>query len=102
MEPTDQLDASNRRLPESRLERFAKRRSAFRHLRFSSQLSRFNHFLDPATWLLWLLMPGFGAHRDNLRDILKHPAHPTRGFRRACLRTPMMLSIYPVASAGER
>jgi len=30
MEPTDQLDASNRRLPESRLERFAKRRSAFR------------------------------------------------------------------------
>jgi hypothetical protein len=30
MEPTDQLDASNRRLPESRVRRFAKRKSASR------------------------------------------------------------------------
>lgn len=30
MEPTDELDAPNRRLPESRVRRFAKRRSAFR------------------------------------------------------------------------
>jgi hypothetical protein len=59
MEPTDQLDAPNRRLPESRVERFAKRNSASRTssiclsdiLNFPRKSFRFFSFSDQAKWL---------------------------------------------------
>ena len=51
MEPTDQLDAPNRRLPESRVRRFAKRKSASRTSSIFLANPHFQHFANRATWL---------------------------------------------------
>ena len=69
MEPTDQLDAANRRLPDSRVKRLAKRRSASQPLSFSSQILAFQSL--PRSSELAAVGSGgaiWGGRRDNFRD----------------------------------
>ena len=70
MEPTDQLDAANRRLPESRVRRFAKRKSASRTFSiFLVNPSLFSASSIERVGSRWLWRRRFGAHRPTLRRI---------------------------------
>jgi hypothetical protein len=60
MEPTDQLDAPNRRLPEGRVRRFAKRLLRLSEtLTIPSKSNRLKHFSNARVGSCWLDMPGF-------------------------------------------
>jgi hypothetical protein len=55
MEPTEQLDPPNRRLPEGRVRPLLNADQHFGHLVFPCKSKRFNHFLDRPLWLLLVL-----------------------------------------------
>jgi hypothetical protein len=85
MEPTDQLDAPDRRLPESRVRRFAKRKSAFR----TSSIFLVNTSLFSTSLIervgRWPWTRCFGASQGQLWEQSRRldPMVPTPHSRRA-------------------
>jgi hypothetical protein len=87
MEPTDQLDAPNRRLPEGRIRRFAERKPA------SRQPSNFlvNHFTDRTSWLALALEARFWRLAGTILGTILKSA-PNRG---GCARSTQIDRDWP-------
>jgi len=104
METTDQLDASNRRLPESRVRRFAKKTETglSSNLDFPRKSFPVFRFCDRATWLPLALKALFGASlRDNRGESPFAPkAHWSTG-RRPCRTTCSSRDKRDVAGPGR-